>query len=38
MGIARSTARTHLLHVFEKTGCRRQAELIALAARLSRPG
>lgn len=35
LGIARSTARTHLLHVFEKTGCRRQAELVALAARLA---
>jgi len=37
LGIARSTAKTHLLRVFEKTGCRRQAELVALAARLSAP-
>jgi DNA-binding CsgD family transcriptional regulator len=35
LGIAKSTARTHLLRVFAKTGCSRQAELVALAARLS---
>ena len=35
LGIAKSTARTHLLRIFEKTGCRRQAELVALTARLS---
>lgn len=35
LGIAKSTARTHLLRVFAKTGCGRQAELVALAARLS---
>lgn len=35
IGIAVSTARTHLLRVFEKTGCKRQAELVALAAQLS---
>jgi DNA-binding CsgD family transcriptional regulator len=35
LGIAKSTARTHLLRVFDKTGCKRQAELVALAARLS---
>jgi hypothetical protein len=29
LGIAKSTARKHLLHVFEKTGCERQAELVA---------
>jgi DNA-binding CsgD family transcriptional regulator/PAS domain-containing protein len=28
LGIARATARTHLLEVFEKTGARRQAELV----------
>ncbi len=28
--IAMPTARTHLAHVFEKTGCRRQAELVAV--------
>lgn len=35
LGLARSTIRTHLNHIFDKTGCRRQAELIALAARFS---
>jgi DNA-binding CsgD family transcriptional regulator len=33
--IAKSTARTHLIRIFEKTGCKRQAELVALAARFS---
>jgi DNA-binding CsgD family transcriptional regulator len=37
LGIARSTAKTHLLRVFEKTGCKRQADLGRLAARLSLP-
>ncbi len=37
LGIAKSTARTHLLRVFAKTGCSRQAELVALASRLSLP-
>jgi DNA-binding CsgD family transcriptional regulator/PAS domain-containing protein len=37
LGIARSTAKTHLLHVFEKTGCSRQIDLVKLVARLSRP-
>jgi DNA-binding CsgD family transcriptional regulator len=35
LGIGKSTARWHLLRVFEKTGCKRQAELVALAGRLS---
>jgi DNA-binding CsgD family transcriptional regulator/PAS domain-containing protein len=35
LGIAKSTARTHLLRIFAKTGCKRQAELVALAARLT---
>jgi DNA-binding CsgD family transcriptional regulator/PAS domain-containing protein len=35
LGIAKSTARTHLLRVFDKTGCKRQAELVVLASRLS---
>jgi DNA-binding CsgD family transcriptional regulator len=35
IGIARSTVKTHLLRVFEKTGCRRQVELVKLAASLS---
>ena len=35
LGIAKSTARTHLLRIFAKTGCSRQAELVAMASRLS---
>jgi DNA-binding CsgD family transcriptional regulator/PAS domain-containing protein len=35
LGIAKSTVKTHLLHVFEKTGCRRQVDLVKLAAGLS---
>jgi len=30
LGITLGTARTHLTHVFEKTGTRRQAELVGL--------
>ena len=37
LGIARSTVKTHLLHVFEKTGCSRQIDLVKLVARLSLP-
>jgi DNA-binding CsgD family transcriptional regulator len=37
LGIARSTVKTHLLHVFEKTGCSRQVDLVKLVARLSLP-
>ncbi|MEP9350513.1 helix-turn-helix transcriptional regulator [Xanthobacter sp. KR7-225] len=37
LGIATSTAKTHLLKVFEKTGCRRQMELVKLAASLTLP-
>lgn len=37
IGIASSTVKTHLLRVFEKTGCARQAELIKLAASFSVP-
>jgi hypothetical protein len=29
--------RTHVLHLFEKTGCQRQADLMMLAAALSSP-
>lgn len=36
-GIAVGTAKTHLLQVFAKTGCHRQAELVALAASLKLP-
>jgi DNA-binding CsgD family transcriptional regulator len=37
LGIARSTVKTHLLRVFEKTGCGRQVDLETLAASLSLP-
>ncbi|MBS0509370.1 MAG: helix-turn-helix transcriptional regulator [Proteobacteria bacterium] len=35
LGLAPSTVKTHLLRVFDKTGCRRQADLVRLAAALS---
>jgi DNA-binding CsgD family transcriptional regulator/PAS domain-containing protein len=35
LGISRETVRTHLLHVFTKTGTNRQAELVELALSLS---
>jgi DNA-binding CsgD family transcriptional regulator len=37
LGIAPSTVKTHLLRVFDKTGLRRQADLVKLAASLSLP-
>jgi len=37
LGIAPSTVKTHLLRVFDKTGCRRQADLVKLAASMSLP-
>jgi DNA-binding CsgD family transcriptional regulator len=37
LGIAPSTVKTHVLHLFEKTGCTRQADLLKLAASLSAP-
>jgi len=37
LGVSYATARTHLLRVFEKTGRKRQAELVALANSLARP-
>jgi len=37
LGIAPSTVKTHVLHLFEKTGCARQADLLKLAASLSAP-
>jgi DNA-binding CsgD family transcriptional regulator/PAS domain-containing protein len=37
LGIAVSTARTHLTRLFQKTGTARQADLIALVARLTPP-
>ena len=37
LGIAASTAKTHLIHVFDKTGCRRQSDLVRLAKSLTFP-
>jgi DNA-binding CsgD family transcriptional regulator/PAS domain-containing protein len=37
LNIGRSTVRTHLLRLFDKTGVRRQAELVQLAAALAAP-
>ncbi len=37
LGVAPSTVKTHLRHVFDKTGCNRQADLIKLAASLVVP-
>jgi DNA-binding CsgD family transcriptional regulator len=32
LGVSQSTVKTHLGHLFEKTGTRRQAELVKLTA------
>jgi DNA-binding CsgD family transcriptional regulator len=37
LGIAPSTVKTHLLRLFQKTGCQRQVDLVRLAAQMSRP-
>ncbi len=37
LGIGVSTVRTHLLHIFDKTGLRRQADLVRMAAGLALP-
>lgn len=37
LGIAPSTVKSHILHLFAKTGCRRQADLLGLAASLASP-
>jgi DNA-binding CsgD family transcriptional regulator len=37
LGIAPSTVKSHLLHLFAKTGTQRQADLVRLAAHLSAP-
>ena len=37
LGVAPSTVRTHLIHLFQKTACRKQSELVKLAANLSFP-
>jgi hypothetical protein len=37
LDVALTTVRTHLAHIFDKTGTSRQAELVRLAARLAPP-
>jgi DNA-binding CsgD family transcriptional regulator len=37
LGISQQTVRTHLKHIFEKTGKRRQAELVKLVAEFVSP-
>ena len=37
LGVADSTVKTHLLRVYDKTGVRRQAELVHMAASLAAP-
>ncbi len=37
LGIAPSTVKSHVLHLFDKTGCRRQLDLVRLASNLSLP-
>jgi DNA-binding CsgD family transcriptional regulator len=37
LGIAEATAKTHLAHLYEKTGTNRQADLVKLAAGFSSP-
>jgi DNA-binding CsgD family transcriptional regulator/PAS domain-containing protein len=37
LGISVATVKSHLLHVFEKTGCRRQVDLVRLAKSLTFP-
>ncbi|MET4324416.1 DNA-binding CsgD family transcriptional regulator/PAS domain-containing protein [Bradyrhizobium sp. i1.15.2] len=37
LGVTVSTVKSHLIHVFEKTGCRRQVDLVRLAKSLTFP-
>jgi DNA-binding CsgD family transcriptional regulator/PAS domain-containing protein len=37
LGVSVSTVKSHLFHVFEKTGCRRQVDLVRLARSLAFP-
>jgi DNA-binding CsgD family transcriptional regulator len=37
LGVSVATVKSHLLHVFEKTGCRRQLDLVRLAKSLTFP-
>ncbi len=35
LGVSVSTIKTHLVRVFDKTGCSRQADLVAMAAKVN---
>jgi len=37
LGISETTVKTHLGHIYEKTGCSRQADLVKLVAEFSNP-
>ena len=37
LGVARTTVKTHLGRLYEKTGARRQADLVKLVAGLANP-
>jgi DNA-binding CsgD family transcriptional regulator len=37
LGVLPSTVKTHLVHIFEKTGCSRQADLMRLVNSFSAP-
>jgi len=37
LGVAPSTVKSHVLRIFDKTGCRRQVDLVRLASKLSLP-
>ena len=37
LGVAPSTVKSHVLRIFDKTGCRRQIDLVRLASKLSLP-
>jgi DNA-binding CsgD family transcriptional regulator len=37
LGISQLTARTHLAHIFSKTGISRQADLLTMVGRLAPP-
>ena len=37
LGIAETTVKTHLAHLYEKTGARRQADLVKLVAGFANP-
>jgi DNA-binding CsgD family transcriptional regulator len=37
LGVSVATVKSHLVHVFQKTGCRRQVDLVRLAKSLTFP-